>query len=495
MTISIRRSGLLVLALGLATWLAVSISALAQTLPDYDASAGMLNIGKDPERPDAEIFHVAYTLKDADPATRPVTFVFNGGPGAASIYLHLSAIGPKTVATAGDGSFPAVPARLEDNPDSWIGFTDLVFIDPVGTGYSRMLPGPDGALRDPNPYYNVEGDLHAIAGFIRQWLTVNNRWASPKAIAGESYGGLRVAALSKLLAEHYAINLNRAILISPALNVDLTTAPYSILYPMSLLPSQAAVAAFHGRNDLGTDSAAMQAVEDYALNGFLTGLVSLGRASAEEQATFYAKVGGLLGLDPVLIARHRGRISEVLFAGSLLADKGLVLDRYDGTQASDNPRPEETGLGVLDRSLTVLGGVLLAPFMDYLRNDLGYVSNRPYIPLNLEVNGAWDRKSTLGGPDDLGVALAQNPDLKALVVHGYHDLVTNYFLSRYVLEQTTRAKGARKRLFFGTYPGGHMFYLRRESRAELAKDVRGFFEAAPSGFPATSGSGEAPARP
>jgi carboxypeptidase C (cathepsin A) len=168
MTRSIGRRRLLALALGLAVSFADSLETLAQKLPDSNASAGMLAIGKDPERPDAEIFHVAYTLKGADPATRPVTFVFNGGPGAASIYLHLSAIGPKTIATAGDGSFPAVPARLQENPDSWIRFTDLVFIDPVGTGYSRMLPGPDGKLLDPTPYYGVAGDLYAIAGFIRQ---------------------------------------------------------------------------------------------------------------------------------------------------------------------------------------------------------------------------------------------------------------------------------------------------------------------------------------
>jgi carboxypeptidase C (cathepsin A) len=479
MTLSIGRRGLLALVLGLAAVLAGAPTVAAQDRPAYSAKAGMLPVGADPERPDAEIFHVAYTLDGADPAKRPVTFVFNGGPGGASIYLHLSAIGPKTIATAGDGSFPAVPARLETNPDSWIGFTDLVFIDPVGTGYSRMLPGPDGKPMDPTPYYGVAGDLESIAGFIRQWLTVNKRWTSPKAIAGESYGGQRVAALTRILAERYAINLNRAILISPALYVELGDPHYSIVPSMSLLPTQAAIAAHHGLNDLGTDPAAMAAVEDYALNGYATGLATLGRASPEQQSAFYAKVAGLVGLDPELVALHRGRISETLFAGSLLADRGLVIDRYDGTQASDNPRPEDPGLGVLDRSLTVLGGVLLPPFMDYVRNDLGYVTDRPYVPLDLEVNARWDRASTLGGPDDLGVALAQNPDLKALVVHGYHDLVTNYFLSRYVLEQTTRARGARERLFFGTYPGGHMFYLRTKSRAELAADVRGFFEATP----------------
>jgi carboxypeptidase C (cathepsin A) len=143
------------------------------------------------------------------------------------------------------------------------------------------------------------------------------------------------------------------------------------------------------------------------------------------------------------------------------------------------PFPQEQGLGIFDRSLTILGGVLLAPFMDYVRTDLGFRTDRPYIPLNLEVNARWNRASTRGGPDDLGLALAQNLDLKALVVHGYHDLQANYLMSRYTLEQATRAPSARKRLFFGTYMGGHMFYLRTASRAEMAKDVRGFFEAAP----------------
>ena len=479
MVFSIVRLGLLALALGLAVIIAGPSSVTAQQLPPYTASAGLLAIGKDPERPDAEIFHITYALKGADPATRPVTFIFNGGPGAASIYLHLSAIGPRTIATAGDGSFPAAPARLQENPDSWIRFTDLVFIDPVDTGYSRMLAGPDGKLRDATPYQGIVGDLDALAVFIRQWLTVNKRWSSPKAIAGESYGGLRVSALSRILAEGYAINLNRAVLISPALNIDLAEPHYALVAPMTLLPTQAAIAAHHGLNKLGTDPAAIKAVEDYAMTGFISSLATLGRATSDEQSAFYAKIGGLIGLDPALIARHRGRVSESIFATSLLAARGQVIDTYDGTQFSDNPRPEEQGISVLDRSLTILSGVLLAPFMDYVRNDLGFVTDRAYIPLNLPVNMRWDRNSKLGGPDDIGVALAQNRDLKALVVHGYHDLNSNYLLSRYVLEQSTRGPGARKRLYFGTYVGGHMFYLRTKSRAELSSDVRGFFETAP----------------
>ena len=190
-----------------------------------------------------------------------------------------------------------------------------------------MLPGPDGKPGDPKPYYSVAGDLDAIAGFIRQWLTVNKRWASPKAIAGESYGGQRVAALSRMLAEQYAINLNRAVLISPALYIDLADKHYAITWPMTLLPTQAAIAAHHGLNDLGTDPAALKAVEDYAMNGYVTGLATLGRASAEEQAAFYAKVGGLIGIDPALVARHRGRIYESVFAANLLA-KQRAGDRH-----------------------------------------------------------------------------------------------------------------------------------------------------------------------
>jgi carboxypeptidase C (cathepsin A) len=199
----------------------------------------------------------------------------------------------------------------------------------------------------------------------------------------------------------------------------------------------------------------------------------------EEQTAFYARLSEVIGIDPATLARHNGRIDQVLYAGALLADEGLVIDRYDGSQATDNPTPEAPGIGVLDRSVNILTGILLAPFMDYVRDTLGYVTDRPYIPLSLEVNGAFDRTSTVGTPEDVGIALAQNTDLKVLVVHGSYDTVTPYFMSRFVLEQATRARGARTRLFFGTYDGGHMFYLRKESRAAFAADVRGFYENAP----------------
>lgn len=466
------------LALLLALGLAVLLSgwAAAQESPVYTASAGMLSVGADPERPDIEMFHVDYTLGGVDPATRPVTFLVNGGPGGATIFLHIAAIGPLTIATAGDGSFPPVPARLEENPDTWLPFTDLVFIDPVGTGYSRMLPGPDGAPGDPTPYYAVDADMHALAWFIRQWLTENNRWSSPKVLVGESYGGLRVAGMSRILAENYGINLNRAILISPAMHTEIAETRYSILGPVTRFPSQVAIAAHHGLSAAGAGLDALPAIEDFALNDLAIGLTNLGRMTEAEQDSFYDRVAGMLGLDRHLVERKRARFTDQEFAVALLADQGLVLDRYDGTQASGNPYPELTALGTFDRSLAVLTGVLLPPFMDYVRNDLGFVTDRDYIPLNMAVNAQWDRNSTSGGPEDLATALAQNEDLRALIVHGMHDLSTPYFLSRYVVEQSTVAEGARERLYFGVYPGGHMFYLQRASRAELLSDVRAFYE-------------------
>lgn len=461
----------------LAALIWVAVAAAAQEVK-WTASAGMIAIGEDPERPDAEMFHVDYIMDGADPATRPVTFLVNGGPGGASIFLHIAAVGPLTIATPGDGSFPAVPARLEKNPDSWIDFTDLVFIDPVGTGYSRMLPGPDGKPGDPAKYYAVDSDMHSIAWFIRQWLTANNRWGSPKALAGESYGGQRVSGLSRILAETYGINLNMAILISPALHTEIPDTRYSILGPITMFPTEAAIAARWGMNGEPPGPEALEEFERFALSEYASGLLRLGRVDEKTRADFYDQVAGMIGLETEYVARRRGRISDRDFATALLADRGLMLDRYDGTVATENPAPEQPSLAVFDRSLAVLSGVLLPPFMDYLRNEMGFKTDRNYIPLNLDVNIAWNRDSQTGGPDDLALALAQNPDLRALVVHGMHDLATPYFRTKYVLEQALVNPEARKRLSFGVYPGGHMFYLQKTSRAEFAADVRKFYEMA-----------------
>jgi len=463
--------------------LSLSSPAAAQGLPGkFSTKAGLMPVGENPEAPAAELFYTAYTLDGANPAQRPITFCFNGGPGAASVYLHMAALGPMTIEMRADGGLPSVPARLVPNPQTWLHFTDLVFIDPVQTGYSRALPAAKGAAADPTPYFEAEADLRSIAQFIRRYLHENNRWLSPKAIAGESYGGLRVAALSRLLMTDYDINLNRAVLISPLLKTSLPPddTRYGLEGMMTMLPSMAAIAAAHGRGTLPADPAqltqALAGVEHYALTEFVSSLARAGRAPQAENDALHARVAGLTGLDARLVAQQRARVGADVFVKNLLRDRNLILDRYDGRQASDDPLPEHAELASLDRTLTVLNGVLSGPYYDYLGRTLGYRNDRQYIMLNLAANARWDRSSDLGSPDDLGFALTLNTDLKALVVHGYHDLSTPYFRSRYLLEQTVVGKDARRRLFFGAYPGGHMFYLNAASRAELFKDVAAFYK-------------------
>lgn len=458
-------------------------AAVAQQAPlgKYSTKAALMRVGENPEAPNAELFYVAYTQDGADATRRPVTFCFNGGPGASSVYLHMSALGPIVVDMPPDGSLPSVPAKLAPNPHTWLHFTDLVFIDPVETGYSRALPAPGGAPGDPAQYFEAEADLRSIAQFIRRYLTLNDRWVSPKAIAGESYGGLRVAALSRLLMEEYDVNLNRAVLISPLLKTTLSPegARYNIVSSMTMLPSQAAVAAAHGRSTLPADPAklvpAMGAAEDYALNEYANGLTRLGRMSPSEADAFFARMSGWIGLDPKLLAQLHGRVGPDVFAKNLLRDRNQILDRYDGRQASDDPLPERAEFASLDKTLTVLNGVLSGPYFDYLGRTLGYRNDRRYIMLNLAANARWNRGSAMGSPEDLAYALTLNTDLKALVVHGYHDLSTPYFRSRYLLEQSVYGRNARQRLYFGTYPGGHMFYLNAASRAELFNDVSAFY--------------------
>lgn len=470
--------------------MAVLLAALVVSTPvaaqqgvpgKYTTKAALMPVGENPETPKAELFYTAYTLDGADPGRRPITFCFNGGPGAASVYLHMAALGPMTIEMRADGSLPSVPAKLVPNKHTWLHFTDLVFIDPVQTGFSRALPGAKGGLGDPAPYFEAEADLHSFAQFIRRYLTENNRWLSPKAIVGESYGGLRVAALSRLLMSDYDINLNRAVLISTLLKASLPPddVRYGLEGMMTMLPSLAAIAAVHGRSTLPADptklAQALAGVEQFALSDFVSGLARVGRARQAETDAFFARVGGLIGLDPKLVAQHRGRVGADVFVKNLLRERNLILDRYDGRLASDDPLPEREEFASLDKTLTVLNGVLSAPYFDYLGRTVGYKSDRRYIMLNLAANRQWNRSSDMGSPEDLGYALTLNGDLKALVVHGYHDLSTPYFRSRYLLEQSVYGQNARQRLLFGTYPGGHMFYLNAESRAELFKDVSAFY--------------------
>ena len=445
-----------------------SIEIAGRTL-DYKATAGTLSLLGGKGDVTAEIFYVAYEAEPSgtqpDSRQRPITFVFNGGPGAASAYLHLGALGPRIIATAPDGNFLPSPQKLVDNPDTWLDMTDLVFVDPVGTGYSREAPGQE--TRD---FWGVEQDAAAMGAFIRLYLAQTGRTGSPVFLAGESYGGFRAALLAKTLQQDVGITPAGIVLISPALEFMLVRPDqFDPLHWALELPSLAAVRLASE----GVSGAALRErlreVEDYALGDYLTALVGGlehgGRVASQ-------RVADITGLPLDLIQKNFARIQTSLFAREFARMKGNVLSPYDGMIETADIAPDSARISgpdpVLDRSVPVL----TSAFTTYVRDELNYRTDMSYRLLNGEISGNWDygtspsRQGYAGVMDDLQRARSLNPSLGVLVVHGYTDLVTPYMASRYLVSQLPSLPGA-KPIRLETVEGGHMMYFRPDGRQAL----------------------------
>ena len=467
--------------------------ALGEETLSYRTTAGFLPIGEDPERPRARMFFVAYERLDAgDPATRPITFLFNGGPGAASVFLHLGAAGPRRLAVPESGELPVPPTGLEDNGATWLRFTDLVFVDPVGTGYSRTVDAKeDGKAKektgDEDSFFEVEGDLDSIGRFIRLFLTRFDRWASPRVVAGESYGGFRAAVLPRRLLERFDIALNGAVLVSPALEFALLRGGerYNLLPWVTLAPSLAVTAGYHGRGRLagiGEDPGPRVAeIEAFVLDRLLPGLARLGRMEPAERDALFAAYADYLGLPDDLVARKRGRIDRRSFAKKLLASEGRIAGLYDGRQSVADPLPDSPAYRG-DPSFLRVAAPFAEAFLRYLRQEVGFRTDRRYRVLARELAHRWDYGKVLdggqgfvGASDDLAFALTTMPGFRVLLAHGYHDLVTPWFASRYLVDQMPLPPEARRRLRLLTLPGGHMFYLRDASRRALSEVLAGFY--------------------
>ena len=445
-----------------------SIEIAGRTL-DYKATAGTLSLLGGKGDVTAEIFYVAYEAEPSgtqpDSRQRPITFVFNGGPGAASAYLHLGALGPRIIATAPDGNFLPSPQKLVDNPDTWLDMTDLVFVDPVGTGYSREAPGQE--TRD---FWGVEQDAAAMGAFIRLYLAQTGRTGSPVFLAGESYGGFRAALLAKTLQQDVGITPAGIVLISPALEFMLVRPDqFDPLHWALELPSLAAVRLASE----GVSGAALRErlreVEDYALGDYLTalagGLEHGGRVASQ-------RVADITGLPLDLVQKNFARIPTSLFAREFARMKGNVLSPYDGMIETADIAPDSARISgpdpVLDRSVPVL----TSAFTTYVRDELNYRTDMSYRLLNGEISGNWDygtspsRQGYAGVMDDLQRARSLNPSLGVLVVHGYTDLVTPYMASRYLVSQLPSLPGA-KPIRLETVEGGHMMYFRPDGRQAL----------------------------
>ena len=454
---------------------------------DYTATAGTLRIQEDKGDAEASVFYVSYRKDDEDAATRPITFVFNGGPGSSAAWLHVGGLGPRRLALDDDGAVPAAPVRLVDNAQTWLRFTDLVFIDPVGTGFSRAIASGEGSSSEVGRnFWGIKSDLRSLAEFIRLYLTGNDRWASPKYLAGESYGGFRAAVLVEALPAQMGIELNGAILISPVIEYTLNLGfDYLNLMPwITFVPSYAATAFHHGRyRGEGKDlKQVIEAAEAFSRGELLLALASGAPRKSPEISRVVTHLAAITGLDEAEVQRQRGRIAAEIFAKRLLEDRGRVVGIYDGSVSAPDPDPFSLSYSKRDPSLDPLVAPVVSSFNAYVRDELGYRTDVRYELMNPDVANSWNWAE--GGLGDLpGVgqrlrrAFSLNPKLKLLIAHGYFDLATPYFASKYVVERLELDQAISPNLHLSVYAGGHMFYTHARAREQLYTDVKALYEA------------------
>jgi carboxypeptidase C (cathepsin A) len=465
---------------------------------EYTARAGWTVLRKK-DKPAAEIFSVSYVAR-GDDADRPLTFVFNGGPGASSAYLHMGAVGPKRVAFPADGSLPTMPPRLVQNEESWLAFTDLVFVDPVGTGFSRVIDQDekgkaaeeklkekkDDEAIDPKEYFGYKRDLESLSEFMGRWLSANGRWGSPIFIAGESYGGYRVGRLVRVLQETAGIGLNGAILISPALEITgLAPSDYDVLAWVDTLPSMTAAAVHHGRSRAFGQDAALEDVlreaETFATGDYTAFLTRGASLPPEERERILGRLADLVGLPVELVIRAEGRISLRVFSRELLRDERKVLGLYDATITAVDPFPDREPYGGPDPTLSGISAAYTMAINRQLRTEIGVETDREYTLLSYEVFEAWKNDAEehffvppLGATDDLRYGVALNPHLKLFLSHGRYDLVTPYYSSDRLRNLMRLDPGNAGRLTVHHFGGGHMFYAWEESRREFAAAISAF---------------------
>lgn len=470
---------------------------------EYTAHANWLVLRRK-EKPAAEMFSVSYLTAGAKPE-RPVTFLFNGGPGASSAYLHLGAVGPRRVAFPADGSLPPMPPRLVDNEASWLAFSDLVFVDPIGTGFSRIVEQKpdangkeekgDGAKpADPKEYFGQKRDLESLCEFVARWLSKHDRWGSPVFIAGESYGGYRVGRLVRMLQEDTGVGLNGAILISPALEIaGLFGNDYDIGGWVDRVPTMAAAALHHGRSRAaaggskrrkrgpGLDAVLAEA-EEFA-SGDYTQFLARGAAMPEsERSAVLTRLADLTGLPPDIVRRGEGRVPVDVFSRELLRDERRIVGLYDSTITATDPFPDRPYGSGPDPTLSGISPAYTTAVNRLLRGELEVDTDREYTLLSNEVNAAWKNDADHhafdapipGATDDFRYGLALNPHLRAFITHGRHDLVTPYYTSDRLRNLMRLDPATASRLTVRHFHGGHMFYAWETSRQQFTAAIAEF---------------------
>jgi carboxypeptidase C (cathepsin A) len=424
----------------------------------FTAVAGSIRLFDDKGEPQADVAYTSYQLDGADSAARPVTFLFNGGPGSSSAWLQFGDAGPWRLSITGEGAVASASPDLQPNAETWLDFTDLVFIDPVGTGYSRFVATGDDVRKR---FFSTDGDVASIALTIRRWLEKSGRLLSPKFIAGESYGGIRGPKIVHELQTRQGIGVRGLILVSPLFDFREFSGTSMLQYVWSL-PTMAAVA----RERKGPVTRADLAdVERYASGDFLLDLVK-GQADAEATTRLADKVAALTGIDQALSRRLAGRFDVIEFRREFDRKNGKVTGRYDASVKGIDPFPDSSFFHFNDPSGEALLAPLTSAAVDLTTRKLNWRPDGSYHLLNGEVEKAWDFGHGVSPPQsvsELRQILALDPKLKLLIGHGLFDLATPYFGTRIELDQLP-AFASPERVKLVVYPGGHMFYSRDASR-------------------------------
>lgn len=452
----------------------------------YTATAGTLLLKVEDEakgeKPKAAVFYIAYTLDEVDdPSRRPITFSFNGGPGSSSVWLHLGLLGPRRVRMDEEGRPFPPPYRLVDNEFSLLDRTDLVFIDPVSTGYSRAVPGEKA-----EEFHDIQKDVQSVGEFIRLYTTRNQRWASPKFVIGESYGTTRAAGLSGFLQQQYGMYLNGILLISVVLNFQtLDFNPGNDLPHVLFLPTFTATAWYHHKleaelqADLGKTLAE---VEAFALNEYTLALVQGAALPEAQRKQIAARLARYTGLSEKYIQQTGLRINIYRFCKELLREQGQTIGRLD-SRFTGVDRDSAGELNEFDPSYAAIQGTYTATFNHYVRSELKFESDLPYeilAPLYQKWKYETYQNRYVNVAETLRQAMAVNPALKVFVANGYYDLATPYLATRYTLNHLGLDGSYLENVTVKDFPAGHMMYIHLPSLSQLRDDLVAFLgQAAP----------------
>lgn len=431
----------------------------------FQAKTGMVELRGEKEAVTGHIFYTAYT-KDENSEVRPITFCFNGGPGSSSVWLHMGAFGPRRVLTFEEQATIAPPYKWIENKDSLLDVTDLVFIDPIGTGFSRTEKE-----QDPAQFWGVREDLQSICDFIRTYLSENKRWASPKYLAGESYGATRAAGLAETLQLDYGIYLNGIILISHAVDFKLIWDTEAPLAQIMKIPTYTATAWHHQRISELSFEEALQRSKNFAYGPYATALL-LGK---ESDPAICSELSFLTGLPFEFIRRKQGRLSMIDFRDEFFINENKVLGLYD-TSILGERNPNSYCNPFSDPSIAFISGIYTATWNSYLQRELGFTATFPeYNIFCMQANLFWKYPpGMLDLTPNLRCGMISNPELKIFVASGFFDLVTPFATAEYLVNtlQITTAD----RVFSKFYKGGHMFYLNPESLHQFHEDLIQFYK-------------------